>query len=213
MKPIAIKQSEHVFIAGRTGSGKTYLARNYLARYPHVYCLDTKGTLDWPEVAEEEVAVCTHLSEVIGAKAPKVIYQPVFEELNEEVFNEFFRFCYFKGDNIVYVDEVMSICPNAFKMPDYFRAILTRGRELNVACWTLTQRPASIPLITMSEATHFFVFALNLLKDRQRLVEVTTCEELSSQPGKYQFWYYNIYQDKAILAKLVKRDNKEKEAI
>ena len=41
-----IKSSEHVFIAGRTGSGKTFLAETYLASFPNVIVLDTKGFFD-----------------------------------------------------------------------------------------------------------------------------------------------------------------------
>jgi len=42
-KPIAyIKPNESVFIAGRTGCGKTFLAKSYLANYPAVIALDTK---------------------------------------------------------------------------------------------------------------------------------------------------------------------------
>ncbi len=202
-----VKTSEHVFIAGRTGSGKTYLAKNYLARYPIVFVLDVKGTFRWTE-AGDEVEYCFTFSELVrvaGAKdfPGKMVYQPVFEELNEDAFNNFFQFCYLRGNCIAYVDEVMSVTPSPLKIPEYMRAILTRGRELGVGLWALTQRPTSIPLITMSEASHFFVFALNLEKDRQRLVEITACKELEEKPGRFEFWYYNIYQEKPVLAKIV----------
>ena len=37
-----IPANEHVFIAGRTGSGKTFMARKYLANYTNVVAIDTK---------------------------------------------------------------------------------------------------------------------------------------------------------------------------
>lgn len=202
-KRVYIKPNEHVFIAGRTGSGKTFLARNYLAGYENVVVLDTKGTLTWEEA--EEVTVVTHLADISRAETGKIIYRPVWEELAEEFYNAFFRWCYERGNTIVWVDEVMSVCPNAHRIPEFYKAILTRGRELNVAAWSITQRPANIPLVIMSESTHFFVFDLNLEEDRKRLTEITGMIELSKKPGKYNFWYARIDADRPIKARLVRR--------
>jgi hypothetical protein len=206
---VVIKPSEHVFIAGRTGSGKTYLARKYLARYPYVVALDTKGTLVWPEVPEEELTLVTRLADLGGAKTPRIIYRPVWEEMELEFYNEFFRWCYIRGNTIVWVDEAMSVCPNPMKIPDYYKAILTRGRELKVAVWSLTQRPSGIPQVIMSESTHFFIFDLNMPQDREKLAEVTGAAELLEKPstryGKYSFWYYHVERDRAVPARLVER--------
>lgn len=206
---LVIKPSEHTFIAGRTGSGKTYLARKYLARYENVVALDTKGTLDWPEVADDEKTIITNLSGLGAARTRKIIYRPEWQELELEFYNEFFRWCYMRGQTIVWVDEAMSVCPNPHRMPDYYKAILTRGRELDVSIWSLTQRPAGIPQVIMSESTHFFIFDLNMPQDRYKLAEVTGAEELQDKPsteyGNYSFWYYNTDRDRAVPAKLVQR--------
>ena len=47
-----IKDSEHVFIAGRTGSGKTFLEKAYLAGFKNVIILDTKGTFYWEQIPD-----------------------------------------------------------------------------------------------------------------------------------------------------------------
>lgn len=206
---VVIKPSEHVFIAGRTGSGKTYLARKYLSRYKNVVALDTKGTLIWPEVSEEELTLVTKLTDLGSVKTPKIIYRPDWQEMEFEFYNEFFRWCYMRGNTIVWVDEAMSVCPNSHKIPDYYKAILTRGRELKVAVWSLSQRPSGIPQVIMSESSHFFVFDLNMPQDREKLVEVTGAEELLEKPstkyGKYTFWYYNVERERAVPARLVER--------
>lgn len=206
---VVIKPSEHVFIAGRTGSGKTFLARKYLNRYKNVVALDTKGTLVWPEVPEEELTLVTRLADLGGVKTPKIIYRPDWQEIELEFYNEFFRWCYMRGNTIVWIDEAMSVCPNPMRIPDYYKAILTRGRELQVAAWSLTQRPSGIPQVIMSEATHFFVFDLNMPQDRAKLAEVTGAEELLEKPstkyGDYSFWYYNVNRDRAVPARLVER--------
>jgi len=202
---VTIKTSEHVFVAGRTGSGKTFLARKYLSQYPHVVVLDTKGMTNWPEVPEKELSLVTKLEHLGDVDTPKIIYRPGWDEMTDEYYNEFFRWVYRRKNTIVWVDEAMSVTPNPHKIPDYYKAILTRGRERNTAVWSLTQRPSGIAQIIMSEATHFFIFDLNLPQDREKIVDVTGATEIYQKPGKYKFWYYNVAREKAILAQLVER--------
>lgn len=204
-KKVYIKPNEHVAVVGRTGSGKTWLARKYLAGYRNVVVLDTKGTFEWPEVPEEERTLVRRLADLETVQTPKIIYRPDFEELEEEYYNAFFRWSYLRRNTIVLIDEAMSVAPNPFRIPDYYKAILTRGRELDVAAWSLTQRPSGIPGVILSESTHFFVYDLNLSSDRDKMVTITGMEELSRRPGKYRFWYYKMGEDQAILARLVER--------
>lgn len=187
--------NEHVFVAGRTGSGKTYLAKKFLSLYPNVVVLDTKGTLNWDEVLPEEKTIVTSLAKISEAKTNKIIYKPRWQEMTFEVYNRFFKWIYERKNTIVWIDEVMAICPNPFKIPDYYKAILTRGRELNIAAWSLTQRPSGIPQVVISEAVHLFIFDLNLEQDRAKLVEITGYNEFLQRPGKYHFWYADIRKE------------------
>jgi len=197
-----IPADHHVFIAGRNGSGKTYLARNYLAGYMNVFCLDIKGTLTWPEVPKEQLTIVKHLKDVYRCKTQKCIYKPVPEEMTDEFYNNFFKFIYTRENTIVWVDEVMGVTPNPHKIPFWYRAILTRGRELGVAAWSLSQRPSGINLLPISEARHFLAFDLNLEEDRKRMAKTSGAPEFFDKPGKFKFWYYNVENDNAILAKL-----------
>lgn len=203
--PEYIKPSEHVFIAGKTGTGKTWLARKYLARYKHVVCLDTKGTTVWPEV---DFALVESLAELGGVDKPKIIYRPNVNEMTEEFYDAFFKWVYFRRNTIVWIDEVMSI-GSPHKMPFYLKACLTRGRELNIGVWSLTQRPSGIPTLTMSEATHFIVFDLNMPQDREKIASITGTPEFLEKPsvkyGKYSFWYYHAEKDNAVPARLVEQ--------
>lgn len=199
VKPV-IKTSEHVLICGQTGSGKTKLAEVYLAGFINVIALDTKGTLKWLEAGE--VPVFTTLSELMQFKEGKAIYRPRWEEMTPEYYDKFFEWCYKRGNTTVWVDEVMSICPNASTIPPFYKAILTRGRELNVSVWSLTQRPKTIPMVVMTEASHFFVFRLNAEDDRKRISEVTGLKDLMKIPAQFQFWYFNTLSERPILAKL-----------
>lgn len=201
-KGIEIKPSEHVFVCGRTGSGKTVLARVYLAGMDHVVCLDTKGTLKWPEVPKNDLALVTRMEDLPKVTEPKIIYRPRFEELIPEYYEQFFKWVYLRGNNICWVDEAFSVSPNPYKLPTYYRAIMTRGRELNVGCWSLTQRPSGIAQVIVSENIHYFTFDMNLIQDRKKLVDITGQEEMIQRPGKYNFWYYHVDNDTTRKAKL-----------
>jgi len=191
-----IKINQSVFIAGRTGCGKTYLAKKYLANYPFVVALDTKGMLKWEEVPKKDLTIVTNLADLPKATTPKIIYRPSFTEMNLESYNEFFKWVYFRENCIVWVDEVMGVCPNSSKIPEYYKAILTRGREKNTACWSLTQRPLTIPAVVISESLHVFVFQLNMEQDREKIANITGYNEFKRPPqAKFQFWYLDLTGD------------------
>lgn len=210
-----IQTNEHVFIAGQTGSGKSYLAERYLSSYPFVVMLDTKGEmLDrwmerrkplWIGVPEDEVSLVTKLEDIDKQTTPKIIYSPDFDELKDEFYDSFFQWCYFRRNCIVWVDEAMSVSPNPSKIPEYYKAILTRGRSRNVAVWSLTQRPKGLANVILSEATHYFVFRLQLEQDRERIVDITGASEFYEIPPKFHFWYFRQGMSSPVLARLVER--------
>jgi hypothetical protein len=202
-----IKSDEHVFIAGGTGSGKTYLAEQYMNGFSNVIVLDTKGFFSW-ESSEEDIPVFTSLEDIMKFGEGKAIYRPNFEELTQEFYNSFLEWIYKRGNTVVVIDELMEVAPSPSTYPPYLKGILTRGRQKNVSCWCLTQRPKDIPIIAMSEATHFFIFRLNFPDDRERIAKIVGFDEVLDPPGnfaQYRFWYFNAKKTerpvKAVLGK------------
>lgn len=189
----SIKPNEHVFIAGMTQSGKTFLMRNYLANYDRVFILDTKGEFKWPEVPAKEQISIKHLVDLPQAASEfrKVIYRPVYEELNMTYYDKFCEFTYKLKKNITVIDELMQVCPTSLKYPEWLKGIYTRGMELGVAAWGLTQRPASIPVFTYDSATHWFIFRLNNVDDRKRLAKHSGYNEFMTVQPSRVFWYFN----------------------
>jgi hypothetical protein len=195
-----IKNNEHVFTCGMTGSGKSVLNKVYLAGYPNVICLDTKGDVEWDEAGD--IPIFDELADLIKFGEGKAIYRPRFEELNTEYYEKFFEWVYYRMNTIVWIDEIMSISDNAHYIPKYAKAILTRGRSRNTAIWGATQRPKTIPLVYMSEASHFFIFRLNLEADRKRVMEIIPHEEINQMIPPFKFWYYNHRLETPIKAQL-----------
>ena len=188
-----IENDEHVFISGMTGSGKTFLMKNYLRGVSkQKFILDTKGTFEWEQVPKNEKILVTHLKdlEAVVSEYQNIIYRPSREELTFEHYNAFFEFCYYLKNNTVAVDEIMQVCPTPSKIPEFLKGILTRGRELNVNVWSATQRPATIPVVVYSEATHWFTFKLNSAVDRKRLADFTGFDEYNEALPKQIFLYF-----------------------
>lgn len=195
-----IGDDEHVFIAGMTGSGKTFLAQVYAAGIEkQVFVLDTKGTFDWPYLPPNQKIIVGTLAELPTAAGQhkNIIYRPIREELTDAHYNSFFQFCYYLGNCTVLVDEVMQVCPTPSRIPEFYKGILTRGRELNVNVWSATQRPATIPVVVYSEATHWFIFKLNAAPDRDRLADFTGWDELREPVPKQVFYYFDANQGSA----------------
>lgn len=197
-----IPTDEHVFIAGMTGSGKSYLAERYLAGYDHVVKLDTKdetserrraGKPVWKGLKEgTDYTVVTKLEDLEYVRTKKIIYVPDFEEQNLDTYNALFKWVYLRENTILWIDELMSIADNPSRYPPYLKALYTRGRSKEAVVWALTQRPMDIPTIVMANSTHFFIFNLNMPQDREKVAKATGYPEFYNLPGKYNFLYLNI---------------------
>jgi len=205
---------QHVFIAGMTGSGKSHLARAYLSVFPRVVKLDTKGeALDdirkkknpWPQVDPKKLVIVQRLDDVIDADAdgyPKIIYCPTFDELEPNMYNEFFKWAYFRKNITVWVDELMEVTDSPHNILPYLKAILTRGRSRDTAAWMCTQRPLGIPPLCISQSFHIFAFDLNIDQDRKKIADVTGVTEFYENPGWHNFWYWQMGWQRAVLGRI-----------
>ena len=206
IKKLSLAQDEHIFIAGRTGTGKTFLVHamaNDIADRVSVFVHDTKGTS-----AFDDYPIFEELSDLQKAKESKepgiIVYRPIFQELEMEYYNQFYEWVYNRKDCVLIIDEAMQVCENPKKYPQYLKGIMTRGREYNIAAWVCTQRPKTLPLFLLSEASKFFVFELNLKEDRQRLVEITGREEfMDRELCEYCFHYFDIKKNEYFVGKVV----------
>lgn len=170
-RPIPERNSRSVLV-GMTGSGKTTLAKALVQWYPFVVVYDVKGMMkasEWPgfELVKE-------FDKLIRTDSRKVIYQPIYAELPQKdwsICEKFFEWIYMRKNTCLMVDEVYG-CTAKQEMPDYYKAILTRGRERGITLLSCTQRPAMIPSFILSESENYYVFRLQLPQDRKRIEEI-----------------------------------------
>lgn len=210
-----IKNDEHVFISGITGSGKTYWIETYLAGANWVLKLDTKGESlikisqgehPWIQVNNDDLVIYTDFQSLTGhnwKRKTKVIYCPDFEELDDSNFlPEFFKWAYFKFNNpnepfVLWVDELKDVVPNPQSMPRYLKAFYSKGRFFKSVIYGASQEPAHLHSMVMSQATHIISFDLPMLTHRKKLSEMSGAGEFLQPLQKYYFWYFKRGWSKA----------------
>lgn len=165
------KIGDRVFLTGQTGSGKTTLAKMLLAHYQYVVIFDGKGCIDW-----KGYNLHTELASIEQDKSNRLLYQPNPLELqDEESIDRFFHWIYLRRNTVLYVDEIYSITIGS-KLPFWYHACLTRGRQFNISVWSGAQRPMLIPQTVLSESENAFVFRLSMPQDQIKIENIYTLE-------------------------------------
>lgn len=206
-----IEPSAHVMVAGATGTGKSFLAEQYLKGYTNVIKLDTKletyerwdaNLSPWQGLEEnKDFVVCDTLQDCMKAETNKIIFAPDFEEQNEETYNDFFDWIFERKNTILWIDELMSI-GTVHKYPRGLHRLMIMGRSKGVGVWSCTQRPSGIPTIVPSNSKYFFVFNLYNPDDRKKMVSTTGFPELMELPKGHNFWYCKMGDNSPTLAYL-----------
>ena len=192
--PARIRTDERVFICGKTGSGKTTLAKYLTAPIKRLVVFDSKGTLGGWGLLEYDDEAQKKLLE--GEPARIRVLAPIGEDMDaDEFWNEIFRLCFEAGNVTIYIDELFAIVEPGARAPSYMQACYTRGREFGIGVWASTQRPSWVPLFTMSEAEHYFMFRLTLAKDRTTMAAFMTEEVDRPIKDAHGFFYMAASED------------------
>lgn len=194
-----ILPTERVALIGKTGCGKTTLGKRYAGGFQNVGVLDTKGTFEWTGVPIFKTF--DDLRKKMDGQAGKFIYRPIDKEMNGDFMDAFFEYIYKRRHTVAYVDELAQVADliGGDGISPNWQNIMQRGRELGVGIFNSTQRPKSIPLMTLSESEHTFCFRLKLDDDRKRVAEFMGQDILKIRLKGHGFFYMHESHEKPIL--------------
>lgn len=204
---ITPKRNQRAIFVGKTGSGKTTLAVELLPAFRHVLAIDPLHVLESKlnKGSERKLyTVCNTPQQIAEriATVNRLLYQPSPEHMNHESYNVVYQIVFESGNRMIYTDEVLRVVRPNGQAPPYYEACLTAGRQRGVGCMSATQRPSKVDLRVLSEAEHFFCFALRLPQDLQRMGDLMG-SEVEKQPAKgHHFWYASETREKPIYLSL-----------
>lgn len=191
-------RNDRALVVGRTGSGKTFLARYLIedARKPYSVVYDAKNSESiekWATTGKQKIF--ESFDRLQQAEERRLIYRPnLFEAADRIAQERFFEWVYERQHTRLLVDEAYAVLGGT-NPSFYFQACLSRGRERGISTIIAAQRPHRIPLLTLTEAEHLYIFSLRGGSDKARMCELTD-DELSlddfADLGEHEFFYFNV---------------------
>lgn len=201
-KIFSLEAGERAAIVGGTGSGKTGMACFLLDEHPRapviVYDLKIEpkfSGLRKSATVDDMAGVAQLYNDekieyiIVRPRASMLTDYDYIDGMLQEHFNRF-------AAADCYIDELYTLGITSHPRPG-INAMITRGRARGISVMTATQRPSWIPRITLSEAQHYYIFALNDRQDVKRMQDFIPAFEKTyySERGtanleKHGFFYY-----------------------
>lgn len=186
LETIAPGYAERAAFVGKTGSGKSFLAKRLLCETDHtsVFIIDPKD-----EIFVKDSLRVSNPSKLPGTYEGVLIYAPEPKYDNLDSYDTALRYVYERGHTLLFIDELYALGFNGI-YPETLRALYTRGRSRGISVFGCSQRPAWVPLFCISECEHVYCFELRLADDRRRIAGLIGDKGLVKMSG-HDFLYHS----------------------
>lgn len=170
------KQGEHVLVIGPTGSGKTTLLLQLLPRRRYVVFLATKPRDDVAETLIRDQGYRRTKSWPPGRMGERWVLQPPIDSTDQvpaqaAALQTALRKLYLAGGWAVILDELQYLVDIA-RADGLLKLLWHQGRSLKLTIVAGSQRPAWVPVIAYSSATHLFLFRTPDQRDMERYRDI-----------------------------------------
>lgn len=191
--------TQRLFIAGRTGSGKTQAAAWHLAQ--RRFDLRPWVVIDYKvDSFLNSIPEFVHMQLHETPSRPGIyVYQPQPDDVVGV--ENFLWNIWAKQETGLYVDEGLMISsPGRPNKP--YRSILTQGRSMKIPVITLSQRPAWLDRFVYTESEFFQIFRLQDVDDRKRVMNFVPAD-LDTKLPEFHSYYHDVAREKTYVVKPV----------
>lgn len=196
MNELAIQSNDRVFIAGQTGTGKTYFAKHLFDSCPRGIIYD----IGWELFPGEIYPKVNRFEKIDFMKAQRWVVQP--EDPSPAKFNDFCEWAFYDNSNMTfYVEEIGDILESDANL-EHFATLLRRGRKLGLGCIMTTQRPQGFRTkLPITQSQHVVIFRMFEENDVKFILKSAGLgskeEEMVRNLEGYEFFYYDVRRGKA----------------
>src|SRR6266567_2752347 len=187
---------ERLLIVGSNGSGKTFLTRRLLARYPRWVVVDHKAGFH-PDLPAREYLVIRDPRDRRILTADRVVFRPAAEFKNRRWYEYLFLVLIRRAEAfarrgkrfIVLVDETLAFA--RMRATENLGNLAVLSREWGAGLWCSSQRLKWIPVEVKSEAWRIIAFYLADEEDEREVLKFAkielSLEELRAHAHSRQF--------------------------
>ena len=189
------QSNQVVSIFGKKRSGKSQFAKTVIwPNINNIICYDRKyehSNLNVP-IAHTLEAV----QQLWDSSIEKIVYQPWNTSADD--CNELAHMVFQRGNTTLWIDELASVS-TPLKYPYYLGECIRLGQIRGIGIVLVSQRPALIPSLAISEADIIVAFRLQLFNDAEKIAAVMG-EQFIPELMHLESYYFFIYDFEQIQA-------------
>lgn len=189
---LRLKRDQRGVIIGQSGTGKSVLAKYLLPSTGRLGIVDPKRMFDY----KQNVRIYSSADWLLFERPDRFIYRPKPDNMgNIYDYNRIYKYMYDRGNYFGYTDDMVGVMDRS-NFPYYLRICYQMGREKNVAMLSSFQRPAWVPVFTVSEASKFYVFTLVSGQDCKKIREFLDGYDPDKIGDQHVFYYRSLFGGK-----------------
>ncbi len=184
-----------VLVLGTRGCGKSYLSKKCQEAWSRIFIYDTvmEYTDDDGFIVRDFNSFCEFLKSNESSDSFVLIYQASPEDSDEQeiIFNQIMRVCYYTGNMLIVIDEVVNVS-SPHNLPKWLKENYLTGRHQNIAVMATTQRPGELHKTILSQSNHIFCGRIVETNDLNYVKSFLNKpkEDLANLPDR-EFFYKN----------------------